>query len=491
MRSVALFSLEIAYGVPWSDAVTEHLIGFPGADVSLNDGYALLATSAQPVPDGVIPFAIVDERSVACAVERRDLALPAGCVVRWHLGDIPARHQGRLLDTSVMHYLDSLEAELGSRQAGLQLMTADIMPAYEKRFLSERSNEQEESGSETDEERRNRHRAQVVLDYERPRGNVLRPVRMACQNVVLGLAAMAYDPEIDGLAVAAWQTCEVPHVGTHEANRALLALTLCDAFATGGTMEVRFDRPRYRHPEGRIPASLARFARTMDIDVFDDGDEGGLSPDQARDLFLACTPMHGQLGPRVLQTVAFGLTSIERICFTILSQTLAPVAMDFLLATTDRIGSILRGGDAVLTSQALAAELTLLETAMLLGLLVARLESVDAAGASVRVIEAQRHPVEWRIDETTGAVAIRAPQSPPPTWLGADRWPASGEVVVHPRSRPAPNFDLPATTDGMPLFALVPGDEQPAASVLQAPIRLSELRSDARAVLATLRSARV
>ena len=94
--------------------------------------------------------------------------------------------------------------------------------------------------------------------------------------MIVALAAFAQDSAFDGLSVVAWQTCEVPHVATHEANRALAALTLCDAFKSGGTMEIRFDRPArltstagrivfHGHPENAVPASLRRYGRTVGV----------------------------------------------------------------------------------------------------------------------------------------------------------------------------------------------------------------------------------
>jgi hypothetical protein len=68
-----------------------------------------------------------------------------------------------------------------------------------------------------------------------PRGWVERPVQLACQNVIIGLSAFAHDAEFDGLRVPAYLTCEVPHLATHEGNRALCALMLCDAYHSGGT----------------------------------------------------------------------------------------------------------------------------------------------------------------------------------------------------------------------------------------------------------------
>lgn len=170
------FSLDFARGIDWLGSVTEILIGVPGADVSLRDGYDLLASSAQPVPDDVVPIAIVDEGSVACVVDREDLPLPAGSVVRWHLDEVPEQFQSRLLDTSVVDYLESLERELGARAAGKDLMTEKVMPEYERGHLRERIADGPIDEGETEEERRERLRNQVTLDYARPRGDVLRPV---------------------------------------------------------------------------------------------------------------------------------------------------------------------------------------------------------------------------------------------------------------------------------------------------------------------------
>ena len=87
----------------------------------------------------------------------------------------------------------------------------------------------------------------------KPAGWVLRPVQIACQNVIVGLTALAHDSSIDGLRVPVYLSCEVPHLGTHEANRALSALILCDAFRNGGTMEIRFGSA---HREDAVPTGL-------------------------------------------------------------------------------------------------------------------------------------------------------------------------------------------------------------------------------------------
>ena len=167
-------------------------------------------------PRNLLPIAVIDEASIACIVCRdHEAATVAEPVVRWFLSDVSPEHQGALIDVDAYEYLESLDDELAARPDGLRRVLDQIGPAYHEAYLSKE---------------------------KRPRDFVIRPVRIACQNVIVGLAAFAQDSTFDGLSVVAWQTCEVPHVATHEGNRALAALTLCDAFQNGGTMEIRFDR---------------------------------------------------------------------------------------------------------------------------------------------------------------------------------------------------------------------------------------------------------
>jgi hypothetical protein len=116
-------------------------------------------------------------------------------------------------------------------------------------------------------------------------GLIVRPVRIACQNVIVGLAAIAQDSSFDGLLAVAWQTCEVAHVAANEANRALAALTLCDVFQKGGTMDIRFDRKAHvklhgedhffdEHPENGVPTSLRRFGRVVGVELGVDDPKG-------------------------------------------------------------------------------------------------------------------------------------------------------------------------------------------------------------------------
>jgi hypothetical protein len=204
--------------------------------------------SKWPLLPNLVPIMAVDERSFACVIASDAVGEPLpyeGRVVRWHveLADEYRNFQAELLDVDCYLYVESVQEELAHRDQGWELVFERIGPTYEKAYIDKQ---------------------------ERPRDHAVRPIRLACQNVIVGLAAIAEDSSFDGLSVVAWQTCERPHVATHEANRALAVVTLCDAFQNGGTMEIRFDRPTklwdgvepqtVTHPERAVPASLRRYA---------------------------------------------------------------------------------------------------------------------------------------------------------------------------------------------------------------------------------------
>ena len=370
---------------------------------------SVINDSDWPLLPSLVPLMPVDERSFACVV-LSDLGGPAlpgeGAVVRWHLDVKDERYQAALLDTDCVRYLQSVGAELQARDEGLRRVLDEIGPAYEDSHLQKE---------------------------KRPRDYVVRPVRIACQNVIVALAAITQDSSFDGLSVPAWQTCEVPHVATHEANRALAALMLCDAFQNGGTMEIRFDRDvriikdgkpitYHGHPEKQVPASLRRFGRTVGV-MLGAEDPGAITPAEARELFLAITPMPAELRGRVDYAVAHRGITPERICFLLLSQVWREIELDYLLGTTARSPSILGGGAAWTDRAARQAESEVCRGAVTAGMICRRFNAPDAAASDtgeVRVIEDRTKGVTWSVNGDEAAVTFTGidPGEPVPWTVG-------------------------------------------------------------------------
>jgi hypothetical protein len=378
--------------------------------------------SAQPVDRDLVPVAAVDDRSYACVVceQANDAPKPdLGAVVRWHLDEVPRRAQRQLLDVDLLAYFETLEREEHTREEGF----AQLKRLAVKYYASH------DNGTKL------------------PRSHECRPIRLACQNVIIGHAGFYFDARFNGLAVCAWQTCEAPHVAAHEGDRALAALTLAEAFRTGGTMEIRFDE----HPERAVPARLRQFARTRGI-TLGASDARAITPAEARQLLQAVTPMPADLAARVRAVTNRGEQSVERACYVLLSGIWKPIELDFLLATSSRSLTILQGGSDVLNRGARQAETAIARAAAMAGTVFARLSLAPEQPREAESIEDQRLGVEWRIIGDAGALVF--------TGVAAGRLPWQRGSTVELR-------------DGQPLLVLVrpllgPGDRELAAEVARA-----------------------
>ena len=486
--STVLDDLDTIYGAEWPPHVRECLYVPPWRSdgLPLRDAIAAMDAGAYEWPETLVPLAAVDEVSIACvAVEDTpELGVDAGMVVRWFLSDVPPGRQGAVLDVDPVLYLTSLEEELRHRQDGLDLVLTQIGPAYQETYLD---------------------------NEKRPRDFIVRPVRIACQNVIVGLAAIAQEAAFDGLSVVAWQTCEVPHVATHEANRALAALMLADAFKNGGTMEIRFDRraevvsggkviPIDGHPERVVPASLRRFGRTVGV-ILGAEDHAAITPAEARELFLAITPMPDGLRSRVNDAIHRRGITPERLCFTLLSQTWREIELDFMLACSDRTGSILGGGADWRERTARQAEMDVTRTALMAGMLFRRLNGHDPAGTAgdVRVVEDASVGVEWNVLEELGAVHyVGTNKGSPVPWMQGPVQLLGTELIVFFRSQLSDTVAARVNemhAGGTPVAVAVPLDveihhDRLSAPILRCPDRMADLDKQAEEKLLTSRISR-
>jgi hypothetical protein len=378
--------------------------------------------SARPVDRDLLPVAAVDDRSYACVVCEQAGTAPSpdlGAVVRWHLDAVPQRAQRQLLDVDVAAYFETLEREEQTRIEGLaqlERLAASYYASHDK-------------------------------GAKLPRAHDCRPIRLACQNVIIGNAGFYHDARFNGLAVRAWQTCEAPHVAAHEGDRALAALTLAEAFRTGGTMEIRFDE----HPEQAVPARLQQFARTRGI-TLGASDPCAITPAEARQLLQAVTPMPAELATRVRAVTERGEQSVERLCYVLLSGIWKPIELDFLLATSPRWRTILHGGSDVLNRSARQAETAVARAAAMTGTLFARLLLAPELAGEADSAEDERLAVDWRIIGEAGAVLFTG------VTAGLLPWQRGSSVNLE---------------DGQPLLVLVrpvpgPGDRELTAELARA-----------------------
>lgn len=481
--SLAGLGLAVPDGLPALLASTlgrdlSGLIYWPGGDArnanSLAAAGRLLDQAFWPPPENLLPLLPVDDRSIACAVcifeeEQEDdderatapIESVATPVVRWHLDAIDEEFQGTFLDADAINYLKSVHEELGGRSVGLK-------------HVAERSR---------------RYYADYVVTGEQPRKFVPRPIQLACQNVIVGFAILQQDATFDGLRVHEYLTCEAPHLATHEGDRAMAALILCDAFQCGGTMELRFGAPGH---DARVPPALMRYGRVAGIALGEE-DARAVTPSEARALFLAVTPFTDDLRLRVMDLFDRGLVSPERICFTLMSSIWSAIELDYILATSPRGVGILEGGTPFRERRARLAEAETCRSAVMTGMLHRRLSGRDGASSTmeqVSVFEDNSARISWTILDRFGMVAFAGVSSPVP-WR-SHRHPAAalgndGMLIAAPRAMPTPSdyeqiracaAEFPecgvflVTSAGM--ADLVPPD----IAVLICPDRLAELDID-------------
>jgi hypothetical protein len=281
-------------------------------------------------------------------------------------------------------------------------------------------------------------------------------------------------------------------------------------------MEVRFDRPAKLaatgttkrqgtaveikveydgHPEGgRVPASLRRYGRTVGVPLGED-DPAAISPREARQLFLAITKMPGDLRRRINRAVGHGVASPERLCYTLLSGTWRELELDFMLAVSPRVGSIISGGSDWHQRPDRQAESEIARASYMVGMLYQRLNATDNASGDVnglpgaaRVIEDERVGISWRVLEDVGVVVFAGLRSAMLPWQPPDGRVQVGhgeEVAVVPRTF-ATQDDIAlcrALKANFPHVAmLLPRDARPSMLVgqdqlltLHCPDRLSEI----------------
>lgn len=450
----------------WANEATWDRVYRPGLDsadaMSLDAAIGSLSEATLSPPDSLVPVAWVDDWSFACVVleDHQSRGWKAGEVRRWHLDDIDEAHQGALVDVDVDLYVRSLSEEFG--------------PAWEKGYLGVVKYAE-------------RYQTEFVEAQITPKAHNLRPFQLACQNVIIGLAAFKQDVGIDGEAVPFWLTCDAPHVATHEGSRALSAILLCDSFQSGGTMEISFSG----HAERKVPASLRRFARTIGIELGAELSGGqSVSPREARALFMAVTPMPADLRERCRHLVGSGIASTERLCYTLLAGVWSAVSLDFLVACASevRVQSMLTGGANVFDRPNRAAEMELMRAAILVDTFFKRVDAKDVGDSggdqAVRLFEDTAHGVEWRVLGEIGAIEM--------TNLPVGRLPwhqsatSDGRVIVLPRAHPIDDdFKLAerilagTTANGAPVAVLTAVgsnvEDANGVVVLKCPVRLAEM----------------
>ena len=273
-------------------------------------------------------------------------------------------------------------------------------------------------------------------------------------------------------------------------------------------MEIRFDRSARvnvnakqvfldGHPEGSVPASLKRFGRTRGV-LLGAEDEAAITPSEARELFLAITPMPPGLRARVDDAISTRGILPERICFTLLSQVWREIELDFILATSPRAPSILAGGADWQHRGARQAEAEVCRAAVMVGMFYRRLNSLDNAGgdgtSEIRVVEDRSRGVSWEMNGEDPCVSFTDLDAGEPIpWTRGLAAPALRVVACSVVTEGVRR--LLATAGATTTAVLVPRDVHPAGlpaevPLLRCPDRLADLDKAVEAKLLKSRISR-
>jgi hypothetical protein len=252
-----------------------------------------------------------------------------------------------------------------------------------------------------------------------------------------------------------------------------------------------------------IPPALSRFARTIGVRL-GETEATCITPEEARELFLAVTPVPDDLRLRSDDLIDRGIISPERLCYVLMSGVWTAIELDYIIATSSRIESIMRGGAPVERRAARQAELETCRAATMLGMLHRFLTNSDAAGsAGVRIFEDQSAQVSWSINDEHGAIVFAANHAFALPWWSAHQSGAEverGSLICIPRGLPTRDdhalaIRLQADFPEAAVALLVPADMAslvPAAvPTMVCPDRLAEIDTGVERRLTTLRIGRI
>jgi hypothetical protein len=144
-----------------------------------------------------------------------------------------------------------------------------------------------------------------------PRAHLWRPLRFCVQDVLLGLTVIRHDRKYNRLEVDVFLTAGIPEYEADSGCKALALIILSDAYKCGGSMEIKFTK---EVEGGRVPHDLEKLAQKLGVKL-EHVQEGGLTPQEAKKLYLALSGFKPALRDKVLELEAAGRISSASLCY--------------------------------------------------------------------------------------------------------------------------------------------------------------------------------
>jgi len=273
------------------------------------------------------------------------------------------------------------------------------------------------------------HMGKLAFSYDHtsggtlPRAHLWRPYRFCVQDVVLGLTVIRHDPRLNRLEVDVFLTADIPEYERGSGCRALALILLCDAYKSGGSMEIHFTK---RVEGGRVPAELVGLAGALGVPL-KHPEVGGLTPRESNDLLMALSGLGDESVRALRKLEQQGRLSPAGACYALHHGVWSATELEIVLRTSQWPESILRGEHPEESWHLFQFDLFVGRTALMASYLERQLGArVHRLGDAVEELEDNRVELESSYDPSSMTLGFRAAaESVEIPWLAREDMPGT------------------------------------------------------------------
>lgn len=275
-------------------------------------------------------------------------------------------------------------------------------------------------------ERLDGHMENLAFEYDHakggslPRAHMWRPYRFCVQDVVLGISVIRHNRRYDCTEVDVFLTAQIPEYEADSGCRALALQILSDAHQCGASMEVRFTR---HAAGGRLPAELCNLAAGFGVH-FKNAEQGGITPAEARRLYLALTGFAPDLIAWITDLENRGAVSSAGLCYAVHHGIWSRGEIEVLLKAARSPALFFGGGHLPENWHLFHEDLVCARNALMSGLLRAALRRQEhplaGEGAAVVELEDDERQIDGAFDARFALqrfVLQSAPTGAPLPWV--------------------------------------------------------------------------
>ena len=166
---------------------------------------------------------------------------------------------------------------------------------------------------------------------------------MAVQDVLLGAVVIRHNPAANNLQVDCCLIDDLEEYEQHEAARFVVTFLLCEAYRSGGTMELEFTRD-FGRAHAPIPGQIHALARARGVTLAHFG-ESRITSTEARVLFASVTELPESTLVCLSEMDTAGELSVEQACFAVHHGDWSTAELAWLIGTAVRPGAVLSGAN--------------------------------------------------------------------------------------------------------------------------------------------------